>query len=99
MRSQRAVGPNDPKRAIVHDDVVTNGVDVFHPLPLGPLQLREPTEILDGESCMACQGMKEIAFVIFKRRTISKEAYRPEVLLVAGGNRHEDTCDAGMFGQ
>src|SRR3984893_6945889 len=99
MRSQRTVGPNNSKRAIVHNDVVTNGVDVFHPLTLGSLQLREPAEILDRESCVACQGMKQNAFVIFKSRTISEEAYRPEVLVVAGGNRHEDDCGAGMFGQ
>jgi hypothetical protein len=43
--------------------------------------------------------MKEIAFVIFKCRTIPKEAHRPEVFLVAGGNRHEDYCGTGMFGQ
>src|SRR5438876_2781215 len=53
MRRQRPVGPRDLPRAVVHHDVVTDGIDVFYPLPFGPLQSRKVSDGARREGCLA----------------------------------------------
>jgi len=62
MRCQRAVRAHDAERAIVDDDIVADGVDVFDPLPLGALQLRKSAEVLKRESGVTGERVQEMAF-------------------------------------
>src|SRR5438876_969270 len=67
MRRQRPVGPRDLPRAVVHHDVVTDGIDVFYPLPFGPLQLRSNQSVPSCSLSLGAMRMKIAATCWFRR--------------------------------
>ncbi len=49
VRGQRAVRPDHAPGAVMHHDVIANGVDIFHPLALGAFQLGKSPEIFQRQ--------------------------------------------------
>src|SRR5437016_11590407 len=88
MRRQRPVGPRDLPRAVVHHDVVTDGIDVFHPLPFGPLQLRKAPEVLERERGMARERPQQPLFLDPETPSLAKQAERSQLLFVARSEEH-----------
>lgn len=60
----------------MHNDVITDCIDVFYPLPFGPLQLRKAPEVLELERGMARERSQQSFFLGREIFSLAKQAER-----------------------
>src|SRR5690242_6857179 len=90
VRSQRAVGPHNSPRAVVHHDVIADRVNVFYPLLLRPLQLRKSLEVFERERRMTRQRPQQPLFLWRKSLLFTEQTQRSELFFVARRDSNEN---------
>ena len=58
--SERAVYTQNIVRLIVHDDVVGDGIENFHPVPIGLVNAGEQARIFEGDGGMTGNCVKQL---------------------------------------
>src|SRR5262249_4200308 len=91
---ERTVGANNSPGTIMHDDVVSDGVDVLYPLALGAFELGEAKEAFQPQCGVIRQSAHQFRFALEQSQRRPVDANRPKSFAAAGSYRNYEKVGA-----